>query len=180
VAGAPEVQLVLGQLEIPQAATTAAFAAARRRGALTVLNPAPAAELSPALLEVTDWLIPNEVEFSQLANACGVGGDRVDDDVVTAVAAKTTGRLVVTLGAAGAAVCESDRVTRLAAPRVRAVDTTGAGDAFVGAFAYGLAHGLSAVAAAELGCRCAGISVTRHGTQTSFPTVEELAQLRLA
>ena len=180
VAGAPEVQLVLGQLEIPQAATAGAFGAARRRGALTVLNPAPAAELSPDLLEVTDWLIPNEVEFGSLAHACGVDHGRLDDDVVTAVAAKTTGRLVVTLGALGAAVCESHRVTRVAAPQVRAVDTTGAGDAFVGAFAYGLANGLPAVAAAELGCRCAGISVTRHGTQTSFPTVEELAQLRLA
>jgi ribokinase len=182
VDGAREVQLVLGQLEIPQAATAGAFTAARRRGALTVLNPAPAAGLSPALLEVTDWLVPNEVEFASLAQACGVDAGRVggiDDDVVTAVAAKTTGRLVVTLGAAGAAVCESQRVTRVAARPVRAVDTTGAGDTFVGAFAYGLASGLSAVAAAELGCRCAAISVTRHGTQTSFPMVEELAELRL-
>jgi ribokinase len=75
-------------------------------------------------------------------------------------------------------VCEHDSVTRVAAPTVRAMDTTGAGDAFVGAFAYGLAHGLTAVAAAELGCRCAGVSVTRQGTQTSFPTVDELAELR--
>jgi ribokinase len=177
VEGAREVQLVLGQFEIPQESTASAFAAARRRGALTVLNPAPAAELSAALLEVTDWLIPNEVEFGNLAHACGVEG-RIDDDAITTVAAKTTGRLVVTLGAAGAAVCENDRVTRVAAPPVLALDTTGAGDAFVGAFAYGIAHGLSAVAAAELGCRCAAVGVTRHGTQTSFPTVEELAELR--
>jgi ribokinase len=175
---ARDVQLVLGQFEIPQAATASAFAAARRRGALTVLNPAPGAELSPDLLDVTDWLIPNEVEFATLARACGVDGGGLDDDVVSAVAAKTTGRVVVTLGAAGAAVCEHDSVTRVAAPTVRAMDTTGAGDAFVGAFAYGLAHGLTAVAAAELGCRCAGVSVTRQGTQTSFPTVDELAELR--
>ena len=64
VEAAAEVHLVLGQFEIPQAATASAFAAGRRRGAVTVLNPAPAAELSPALLEVTDWLIPNEVEFA--------------------------------------------------------------------------------------------------------------------
>jgi ribokinase len=179
VEGAAELQLVLGQFEVPQPATASAFAAARRRAALTLLNPAPAAEVSAALLEVTDWLIPNEVEFGHLARACGLDGARPDnDDAITAVAAKTTSRLVVTLGAAGAAVCEGDRITRVAAPPVRAVDTTGAGDAFVGAFAYGLARGLSPGAAAELGCRCAGVSVTRNGTQTSFPSVEESADLR--
>jgi ribokinase len=178
VEDAAEVQLVLGQFEVPQSATAGAFTAARERGALTVLNTAPAAELSPALLEVTDWLIPNEVEFGHLARACGLDGARLTDDVITAVAARTTGRLVVTLGAAGAAACEGDRVTRVPAPPVRAVDTTGAGDAFVGTFAYGLARGLSPAAAAELGCRCAAVSVTRHGTQTSFAAVEELAELR--
>lgn len=178
VEGADDVDLVLGQFEIPQVATASAFAAARARGALTVLNPAPAAELSPALLEVTDWVIPNEVEFGYLARACGVDAARLGDVAITAVAARTTGRLVVTLGAAGAAVCEGNAVTHVAAPPVRAVDTTGAGDAFVGAFAYGLARGLSPTAAAELGCRCAAISVTRHGTQTSFLSVEEVAELR--
>ena len=178
VEGATDVQLVLGQFEVPQPATTGAFTAARQRGALTVLNPAPAAELSPALLAVTDWLIPNEVEFGHLARAYGLAGGGLDDDAITAAASRTTGRLVVTLGAAGAAVCEGDRVTRVPAPPVRAVDTTGAGDAFVGAFAYGLARALSPAAAAELGCRCAAVSVTRHGTQTSFAAVEELAELR--
>ncbi|MEP6760146.1 MAG: ribokinase [Sporichthyaceae bacterium] len=178
VEGAGAVQLVLGQFEIPQATTASAFAAARRRGAVTVLNPAPAAEMSPTLLEVTDWVIPNQVEFGHLARACGVEAARVDDDAITEMAARTTGRLVVTLGASGAAVCESDRVIRVAAPSARAVDTTGAGDAFVGAFSYGLARGLSAADAADVGCRCAAISVTRPGTQTSFPSIEELAELR--
>jgi ribokinase len=176
VESAADVSLVLGQFEIPQAATASAFAAGRRRGAVTVLNPAPAVEVSPALLEVTDWLIPNEVEFGYLARACGVDPGGLDDEAITAVAARTTGRLVVTLGAAGAAVCEEGRVTRVAAPPVQAVDTTGAGDAFVGAFAFGLAGGLPPVAAAELGCRWAAVSVTRHGTQTSFPSVGEIAE----
>jgi ribokinase len=127
---------------------------------------------------VTDWLIPNEVEFGHLARASGVDGRRVDDETITAVAARTTGRLVVTLGAEGAAVCDDGQVTRIAAPAVQAVDTTGAGDAFVGTFAYGLARALSPPAAAELGCRCAAMSVTRNGTQTSFPTVDEIEQLR--
>jgi ribokinase len=178
VEAATEVHLVLGQFEIPQAATASAFASARRRGAVTVLNPAPAAELSPGLLEMTDWLIPNEVEFGHLARASGVDTGRVDDEEITAVAARTSGRLVVTLGAEGAAVCEGGQVTRVMAPPVDAVDTTGAGDAFVGTFAYGLARGLSPAAAADLGCRTAAISVTRDGTQTSFPSVDEVARLR--
>ncbi len=175
---AADVHVVLGQFEVPQAVTAAAFAAARRRGALTVLNPAPAAAVSPDLLAVTDWLIPNEVEFAHLA-ASSAGDHPPTDDAITAVARALGVRLVVTLGADGAAVHgdgDGD-VIRVPAPDVRAVDTTGAGDAFVGAFGYGLALGMSAKAAAELGCRCASTSVTRHGTQTSFPSSDELVAI---
>ena len=175
---APAVQVVLGQFEVPQAVTAAAFAAARRRGATTVLNPAPAAEVSPDLLEVTDWLIPNEVELADLARAVGTGETGVDETIV-AVAAKTGARLVVTLGALGAAICvEGAVVERVPADAVTAVDTTGAGDAFVGAFAWGLAAGLTPAVAADLGCRCASSSVTRPGTQSSFPSAEEIAVIR--
>ena len=79
-------------------------------------------------------------------------------------------RLVVTLGAAGAALVTTDgRVERVAADAVQALDTTGAGDAFVGAFGYGLAVGLPELEAVRLGVRCASDSVTRPGTQSSFP-----------
>ena len=79
-------------------------------------------------------------------------------------------RLVVTLGERGAALVGSDGlVTTIPAPRVDAVDTTGAGDAFVGAFAYGLASGWDEVAAVRLGCAIAAESVMRPGTQSSFP-----------
>ena len=173
---APDVHVVLGQFEVPQAVTAAGFAAARRRGAMTVLNPAPAAAVSPHLIAVTDWLIPNEVEFAHLAAASSDDHSAIDD-AITAVARALGVRLVVTLGADGAAVCGDGEVIRVAAPRVHAVDTTGAGDAFVGAFTYGLARGLAPEAAAELGCQCASISVTRRGTQTSFPSSNELAEV---
>lgn len=175
---APVVHLVLGQFEVPRAATAAAFGAARRRGALTVLNPAPAAEVSPDLLAVTDWLIPNEAEFTHLARSVGIAGGDPDDETVAAVARRTGNSLAVTLGAQGAVICDQDGVlTRVAAPAVSAVDTTGAGDAFVGAFAYALARGLTPTAAADLGCRCAAMSVTRVGTQASFPSAEETQHL---
>ena len=180
VEAAPAVRVVLGQFEVPQHVTAAAFAAAGRRGAVTILNPAPAAEVTSELLAVTDWLIPNEVEFASLALSYRpgqVGG--VDDEAIAAVATGSGVRLVVTLGADGVAICEDGvHVTRVPPPVVHAVDTTGAGDAFVGAFAYGLARGLTASAAADLGCRCASLSVTRSGTQVSFASVDEAGGLR--
>ena len=94
-----------------------------------------------------------------------------------AIALTTGTRVVVTLGSRGAAICEDGIAIRIPAPTVEAVDTTGAGDAFVGAFAFGLAEGRSATDAARLGCACASASVTRHGTQTSYPTTEEIAIL---
>ena len=179
VSAMARVDVAVGQFEIPQAATAAGFVAARARGAITVLNPAPAAPLSPDLLAVTDWLIPNEVEFGMLADS-GAAGLRTDatDAAMVALAARTGARLVVTLGARGAALVNRDgTVTRVPAVPVNAVDTTGAGDAFVGAFAVGLALGLPELDAVRLGISCASDSVTRPGTQTSFPDRERSAAL---
>ena len=174
IATMDRVDVVVGQFEIPQAVTAAAFAAARARGAATILNPAPAAPILPALLGVTDWLIPNEIEFGILAG----GGQGTTDAAMAASAARTGTRLLVTLGAAGAARVGADgRVTRVPAVPVAAVDTTGAGDAFVGAFAVGLALGLTETDAVRLGIRCASDSVTRPGTQASFPDRARAAEI---
>ncbi len=160
------LQVVVGEFEVPQPVTAAAFAAAREIGAVTILNPAPAADMDPALLAVADWVIPNEVEFARLADA----STQATDAELAAFAARTSTRLVVTLGDRGAALLTSDGIVhRIEAPEVKAVDTTGAGDAFVGAFAYGLANGLDELEAVRLGVRCASDSVQRPGTQSSFP-----------
>jgi ribokinase len=164
-----EVDVVIGQLEIPQPVTAAAFRAARERGAVTILNPAPAAQLDPELIAGSTWLIPNETEFAILA-----GVERLDpenDQAILAFANRISPRLLVTLGSRGAAlVPPSGEVLRVPATPVTPVDTTGAGDAFVGAFAVGLAVGLGEVAAVSLGIACASDSVTRTGTQSSFPS----------
>lgn len=171
---ATRVDVAVGQFEIPQATTAAAFAAARARSAVTVLNPAPAAPILPELLTVTDWLIPNEVEFAFLGGA----GQDVSDAALASYAARTGVRLVVTLGARGAALVDGGgTVERVAAVPVQAVDTTGAGDAFVGAFAVGLALGMTEVQAVRLGIRCASDSVTRPGTQASFPDPARCAEI---
>jgi ribokinase len=163
--------VVIGQFEIPQDVTAAAFGAARAGGATAILNPAPAAPIDPALLGACDWVAPNEVEFALMF-------DRAESDQSLVDVAATLGcRLVVTLGAAGCALVEDGRVYRIPAPEVVAVDTTGAGDAFVGTFAYGLGTGLGDHAAVLLANRSAAASVTRPGTQTSFPSADEARRL---
>lgn len=160
------LDVVVGEFEVPQAVTTAGFAAAQAGGAITVLNPAPAADMDPGLLAVADWVIPNELEFARLAGA----SSQATDDEIIAFAAATGTRVVVTMGSRGAALLGTDGVVRrIPATAVQAVDTTGAGDAFVGAFAFGLASRLGELQAVALGVRCASDSVLRPGTQSSFP-----------
>ena len=169
------IHVAVGQFEVPQAATAAGFGAARAHGAVTILNPAPAAAISSELLAVTDWLIPNESEFAALAGSAGGGeaaGEAGDagDDALRAFAEDHQVRLIVTLGAHGAALVGADgTVTRVPARAVAAIDTSGAGDAFVGAFAVGIALGWREIDALALGLACASDSVTRAGTQASFP-----------
>jgi ribokinase len=168
-----KASVVVGQLEIPQAVTAAGFAAAREMGAVTILNPAPAAPLDSDLLSETTWLIPNEIEFALLA-----GRSATDDQALVDFARETGVRLLVTVGEDGAAlVTENGGILRIDTPERAAVDTTGAGDAFVGAFAFGLASGLDEMDAIRLGNMCAGESVTRTGTQTSFPDSSCSSQL---
>jgi ribokinase len=170
------VDVVIGQLEIPQPVTATAFRAARDRGTPTILNPAPAAPLDPELMAGASWLIPNETEFAILAGITRL--DPEDDEAILAYAARISPRLLVTLGSRGAAlVTPSGEVRRVAATPVTPVDTTGAGDAFVGAFAMGLAAGLDQEAAVRLGIACASDSVTRHGTQRSFASREKAAEI---
>jgi ribokinase len=173
--------VVIGQLEIPQAVTAAGFAAARRVGAITILNPAPAAQLDPDLLAATDWLVPNETEFALIAGEPLDGDPEVEAERIAALATSAGVSLAVTLGERGAAILAGGGgLVRVPAPLVRAVDTTGAGDAFVGAFALGLALGRTPEAAARLGCAAAADSVTRPGTQQSYPNREDAAMLLAA
>ncbi|MEV4619107.1 ribokinase [Asanoa sp. NPDC049573] len=174
VSSIPRVDVVVGQFEVPQGVTAAGFRVAKERGAVTVLNPAPAAEVSAELLAVTDWLIPNEVEFGSLTRGWAVDASPTDEAIIT-MAKRFDVSVVATLGEAGAAIAGgAGPVLRITPPPTTVVDTTGAGDAFVGAFSYGLAAGRTPVAAARLGCACATSSVSRTGTQSSFPQGTDL------
>ena len=169
------VDVLIGQLEIPQEVTAAAFRTAQARGIPTILNPAPFAPISEELIAASDWIAPNESEFAALHPE---GLQPTSDAIIESFAKNLNKRLLVTLGEAGAAFSDSGApVVRVGAPAVTAVDTTGAGDSFVGAFAFAIASGFSEAQAIQLGCLCASKGVTRRGTQSSYPTVDEAAEL---
>lgn len=173
--GLKSYQIVIGQLEIPQAVTAQAFKTAHENGAVTILNPAPFAPISAELMAESDWVIPNETEFAGMHPK---GLEPTSDEIILELAATLKTRFAVTLGEKGAALTTLDgRVIRVSAPAVKAIDTTGAGDAFVGSFAYALSQGLSEEQALTLGCACASDSVTRLGTQSSYPTPEQAAAI---
>ncbi len=176
---AATVDVVVGQLEIPQAVTLAAFEAARARGASTILNPAPAATIEPSLLALTDWLVFNEVEVAHVATTLGLPeGDPADEGWLDALRRATGAGIVVTLGAAGALGMGGDgRLMRVEATPVEAVDTTGAGDAFVGALAVMLAAGSDLRSSMHVACALASDSVQRPGTQRSFPDAQSAGRI---
>jgi ribokinase len=165
--------IVVSGLEAPQEAASAAFRLAREAGVRTVLNPAPAADLEPALLELTDVLVPNEHEAAALAGR---------DGPPSALADELRGRLgvdavIVTAGADGAFVAAGGPVRHARADRVVPVNTTGAGDAFVAALAVRLRAGDALEDAAAFAVRAATLSVTRPGTMLAFPTADEVPAL---
>jgi ribokinase len=165
-----DVSVLIAQCEIPQEVTLAAFRTAQELGITTILNPAPYQPLTDDLLELTDWLIPNEIEFAELDKT-----HRSPDSDEVIASLRNTGRTIVTLGSDGAALVTADgKVKRFAAKKVSATDTTGAGDCFIGAFAAALASGASEENAVQFGIDCATKSVTRKGAQSSYPKLEEI------
>jgi len=166
-----DLAIVVAQCEIKQEVTLAAFKAAKARGCTTILNPAPYQQLSAELLELTDWLIPNETEFRELH-----GTLPSNDEVLKSF--RPGKNSIVTLGSKGAVYVSADgQIHHAPAPQVTAVDTTGAGDAFVGSFAYALASGQDPLLAMKFGIKIASLTVTRKGAQSSYPDQTEIATL---
>ncbi|CAH0181944.1 PfkB family carbohydrate kinase [Roseomonas sp. CECT 9278] len=157
--------LVVAQLETPVATTEAAFAAARDMGATTLLNAAPAQALPANLVAATDILVVNETEAARLV--AGAGAPAV---LAAALAPRLRGGVVVTAGAAGAiwAGHDASPVT-VPAPMVAVVDSTGAGDAFIGAFAAALAAGLDPAAAMRRGVVAGALACGKAGAVPSLP-----------
>jgi ribokinase len=165
------------QLELPLATVEYGLKLARELGVPTILNPAPACQLSDSFLKLCDFLTPNETEAESLTGQAIVSLEDAEKaaDILLERGLST---VVITLGARGALVKNSNVTQHVPAFQAGPiVDTTGAGDAFNGGFAIALSEGKSIVEAVRFGCAVAGISVTRRGTAPSMPTRAELELL---
>lgn len=166
--------VVICQLETPPDAVHAALAAARRLGKTAILNPAPASgPLPPEWLALVDYLIPNELEAAALTGL-PVGSPEEAAQAARALRQAGARNVLVTLGAQGVYAALESGATHFEAPRVHAVDTTAAGDTFIGGFAAQLAEGAPPEAAVRFAQRAAAVSVTRSGARPSIPTRAEL------
>jgi len=165
------------QLEQPIDAARRGLEIARTSDVVTILNPAPAAELDDRIYPLCDYMTPNEREASALT------GISVTDAESAKVAAdilvrKGCGAAILTLGEAGALYHSREQSVLVPAFKVgNVVETTGAGDAFNGGLAAALSEGMAPIDAVRFGCATAGISVTRPGTAPSMPTRAEIQAL---
>lgn len=176
--------LLLLQLEIPIEAVISAAQRARENGLRVLLNPAPARSLPDELISLSDFILPNETELSLLTN------QQVHDPASAETAARTlleggAQNVIVTLGANGALIVNQEITKHIPSFEVQVVDTTAAGDAFIGGFAAKLLESngklldaqeqaLALQNAVRYGCACGALAATKFGAQPSLPTQEEV------
>lgn len=172
--------VIICQLEIPDATVGHALKRARELGKTVILNPAPASRPLPAdWFTAIDYLIPNESEAAALS---GLPVDSLEaaESAAGQLIAMGAGKVIVTLGAQGSLFANGKGFEHFPAPKVQAVDTTAAGDTFVGGFAAALAGGKSEAEAIRYGQVAAALSVTRAGAQPSIPTMSDVQAFKPA
>ena len=165
---------VIAQFETPQAATLKAFQIAKENGVKTILNPAPAHKIDPALLKLTDLIIPNETESASLT------GIIITDETSMLMSAAKYAQmgvrnLIITVGAKGAFYCTQDGYNFVPAFKVNAVDTTAAGDTFIGSLSSQLKPDMSNIEKALVYAqRASSLAVQKMGALPSIPTHDEI------
>lgn len=173
VDSAPDAKILLLQFEIPMDSVLYAAKRYKAKGTTVILNPAPARQIPDELLAAVDILVPNESELSLLTNM------QVTDVQSAELAAKEILKhgvktVIVTLGSKGALVVTSSQVTQVDTYKVNVVDTTAAGDAFIGGFASAILRKKSLEKSVRYGCACGALATTKLGAQPSLPTKEEV------
>ncbi|MBM9595731.1 PfkB family carbohydrate kinase [Roseitranquillus sediminis] len=176
IAGAPEGAVLVLDCEVPAEVAARAAAAAGRRRLTRVLDPSPAERVDDALLAEADFVLPNSAEAEALT------GIAIDDAASGARAARRlidrgAGAACVKLPGGGSVLAERGRLSLVRAPQVDVTDTTGAGDAFAGAFAVALAEGRDPVEAVRFATAAASHVVTGYGSQPAYPDREDVERL---
>ncbi|ARO32901.1 ribokinase protein (plasmid) [Rhizobium sp. NXC14] len=169
--------IFMTQLEQPLEAALHGLSIAKGAGATTIFNPAPASAIPDSIYGLCDFIVPNEVEAAELV------GHAIETDEQARAAARTlvdrgAKAAVITLGARGAfyhTAGQSEFVPAFSAGNV--IDTTGAGDAFLGGFATAISEGQAPIQAVRFGCATAAIAVTRPGTAPAMPSRAEITTL---
>ena len=157
-----DIAVLVGQCEIPMDVNHEVFKYARSNSIITIFNPAPATTLDKEFLNHISWLIPNENDFKLIS------GMEPNNENFMKFKKEVPCNLIVTLGEKGAVLVEEDGTKYFEAPTVEAVDTTGAGDSFIGTFAYELSEENSPEECIKKAVAKASQSVTKKGTQSSY------------
>jgi ribokinase len=173
----PESRALLLQLEIPLEAVFAAAERAHQHGVPVFLNVAPFAPVPEALLRLSAWIIANESEAAQLS---GLPVTSIGEAALAAAELRRrvpTASIAITLGPDGVWIDSPDFTGQVPGFRVTIVDTVGAGDTWIGAFAARILEGVAAVEAARFANAAAALAVTRRGAQSGIPRRAEVEEL---
>ena len=165
--------ILLLQLESPIPSVLKAAKIAHQAGKTVVLNPAPSCPLPEELFRNIDLFIPNETELSTFSGM-PVTSQEEAQAAAKAMQAKGVGKLIVTMGSKGALICEGGPSVFVPAHKVKAVDTTAAGDTFCGALCVAISEGKSLKEAAEFACAASALTVQKMGAQNSIPYRKDL------
>ena len=169
-----KADFLITQFETPQAATLTAFTIAKQHGVTTILNPAPAAKIDPAILKVTDLVVPNETESAILTGieVTDVASMDANAKMFREMGAKN---LIITVGSKGAYYSTPAGSGFVPAFKVKAVDTTAAGDTFIGALSSQLKPDLSNIETALVFAqRASSLTVQGLGAMPSIPTYDQV------
>ena len=174
-----DAALVLTQGELPVATIDRIASAAAEAGVRFVLNLAPPAAVSATTLAAADPLVVNEHEARAVGIGTDAAGDTLDDwrELAASAADRIARSIVVTLGAAGAVAASADGSWSAAAPRVTAVDTTGAGDGFTGTLAAFLAEGRPLEEALRIAVAAGALAVQARGTVDSYAPRDQVLRV---
>ena len=168
--------LLLLQFEIPIETVIHSASLGKEKGLRILLNPAPARAIPDELLRAADFILPNETELG-LLTGMPVGDLGSVEAASRSLVARGAQNLIVTLGENGALIVNRVGARHIPSYKVEVVDTTAAGDAFVGGLAVGILRGISLEDAVQYACACGALAATKFGAQPSLPTTGDVQRL---